>query len=43
MINGERVDNLRTFLDRLQIAKRKVDGRIAALGGADDSVSTRVH
>jgi hypothetical protein len=40
MISGERADNLRTFSDRLQIAKRKVDSRIATLGGADNSVST---
>jgi len=43
MINGERADSLRILLDRLQIAKRKVDDRIAVLGGADNSVSTCAH
>lgn len=40
VINGERVENLEIFLDRLQTAKRRVDQRITMLGGADNSAST---
>lgn len=39
MINGERVENLEAFLDKLNTAKRRVEKRITMLGGADNSVS----
>jgi sorting nexin-25 len=38
LINGERIETLETFLERLYVAKRKVEKRITLLGGTDDSV-----
>ena len=38
-INGEKTEDIVAFLDRLYTAKRKVEKRIAALGGEADSVS----
>ena len=38
-INGEKTEAIVAYLDRLYTAKKKVDKRIASLGGADDSVS----
>jgi sorting nexin-25 len=41
-INGERTESIVAYLDRLYTAKKKVDKRIAILGGAaDDSVSPK--
>lgn len=40
-INGEKTEDIVAFLDRLYTAKRKVEKRIAALGGEADSVSFR--
>ena len=37
-INGEKTEDIVAFLDRLYTAKRKVEKRIAALGGEADSV-----
>lgn len=38
-INGEKTEDVVAYLDRLYSAKRKVEKRIAVLGGADDTVS----
>ena len=39
-INGEKTESIVAYLDRLYTAKKKVEKRIAILGGAaDDSVS----
>ena len=37
-INGEKTEDIVAFLDRLYTAKRKVEKRIAVLGGESDSV-----
>ena len=37
-INGERTEDIVAFLDRLYTAKRKVEKRIAVLGGESDTV-----
>ncbi|KAJ7610776.1 PhoX domain-containing protein [Roridomyces roridus] len=37
-INGEKTEDVVAFLDRLYTAKRKVEERIAVLGGGDDSL-----
>ncbi|TBU49259.1 PhoX domain-containing protein [Dichomitus squalens] len=39
-INGEKTEDIVAFLDRLYTAKRKVEKRIAALGGEADSRQT---
>ncbi|GJE89578.1 PhoX domain-containing protein [Phanerochaete sordida] len=38
-INGEKTEDIVAFLDRLYTAKRKVEKRIAALGGEPDTAS----
>jgi len=38
-IDGEKTEDVVAFLDRLYTAKRKVEERIAVLGGADITVS----
>lgn len=38
-IDGEKTEDVVAYLDRLYTAKRKVEKRIAVLGGVDDSVS----
>ena len=38
-INGEKTEDIVAFLDRLYTAKRKVEKRIAVLGGELDAVS----
>ncbi|KAF8323847.1 hypothetical protein DL93DRAFT_2222735 [Clavulina sp. PMI_390] len=42
-VNGERIEALAIFLERLQAAKRKVEKRITMLGGADNSGQSMVH
>jgi sorting nexin-25 len=42
-INGEKTEDIVAYLDRLYTAKRKVEKRIAVLGGVDDSVSHVAH
>lgn len=37
-INGEKTEDIVAFLDRLYTAKRKVEKRIAVLGGESDTV-----
>jgi sorting nexin-25 len=42
-INGEKTEVVVSFLDRLYTAKRKVDERIAVLGGGEgDAVSSSI-
>lgn len=41
-IDGEKTEDIVAYLDRLYTAKRKVEKRIAVLGGVDDSVSYAV-
>jgi hypothetical protein len=41
-IDGEKTEDVVAFLDRLYTAKRKVEARIAVLGGVDTTVSYRV-
>ena len=38
-INGRKTEEYVAFLDRLYTARRKVEKRIAVLGGEDNSVS----
>ena len=38
-INGEKTEDVVSFLDRLYTAKRKAEARIVVLGGEDSSVS----
>lgn len=40
-IDGEKTEDVVSYLDRLYTAKKKVEQRIVVLGGEDDSV--RVH
>lgn len=35
IINGEQVEDIVVYINRLQVAKRRADQRIAALGGLD--------
>lgn len=41
-IDGRKTEDIVAFLDRLYTAKRKVEKRIAILGGQDENVSLRV-
>jgi sorting nexin-25 len=41
-INGEKTEDVVAHLDRLYTARRKVEKRIAILGGADESVCITV-
>lgn len=40
-INGEKTEDVVAFLDRLYTAKRKVEERIAVLGGGEEDSSVR--
>ncbi|KAF5323375.1 hypothetical protein D9611_005598 [Ephemerocybe angulata] len=42
-INGEKTEDVVAFLDRLYTAKRKVEERIANLGGGEDSSRPATH
>jgi len=40
-IDGEKTEDVVSYLDRLYTAKKKVEQRIVVLGGEDDSVRMR--
>ena len=42
-INGEKTEDIVAFLDRLYTAKRKVEKRIAVLGGESDTVRSSLY